>query len=137
MLRAAEPLKKPVRRRTPRVRLPTAVLAAAAMVVAAPAAASPAAPGHPFPHAQLDPAAARGHAFAQRRCGGCHNVGPDDGPPDQGPPFRALAGRYNSTSLALAFAQVSAHGVDRMPPITFTPEERDDLLAYVRTLNGQ
>lgn len=85
----------------------------------------------------LEPAAQRGKAFAQRRCGGCHNVSADDGPPHEGPPFRLLADRYDSASLAIRFAQVSAHGVDRMPPISFTPDERADLLAYVRTLPSE
>ena len=111
-----------------------AVLVAAALGVVGPGAAAAAAPGYRLAPAQPDPAAARGQAFAQRRCAGCHNIGADDGPPDEGPPFRRLAGRYDSTSLAHRFAQVSAHGVDRMPPITFTAEERADLLAYVRAL---
>jgi mono/diheme cytochrome c family protein len=110
------------------------VLAAATLGVAAPGAAAAAAPGHPPAQATSDPAAARGRAFAERRCAGCHNIGADDGPPDEGPPFRRLVGSYDSASLAERFAHVSAHGKDRMPPITFTPDERADLLAYVRTL---
>jgi mono/diheme cytochrome c family protein len=136
MLRPVEPLRAPDRRRTARARLVTAVRAAAAVGAAAPRPAAPATPearlGSP-----LDPAAARGRTFAERRCAGCHNVGADDGPPDEGPPFRRLVGRYDAASLSQRFAQVSAHGMDRMPPITFTSGEREDLLAYVRTLRGE
>lgn len=74
--------------------------------------------------------------FATKRCGGCHNVGPDDGPPYEGPAFRKLAGRYGGASMAQRFAQVSAHGFDSMPPVTFSPKEADDLRAYVESLNS-
>lgn len=111
-------------------------MAASVVGSASPGAAAPAALAF-RPQPPLDPAAARGRAFAQRRCAGCHNIGADDGPPDEGPPFQVLAGRYDSASLARRFTQVSAHGFDRMPPITFTKQEREDLLAYVQTLDGE
>lgn len=124
-----------LRLRRTSVRLAAAALAAAALGAAGPGAAAPAAPG--YRGAPPDEAAVRGRTFAERRCAGCHNIGADDGPPDEGPPFRRLAGRYDSASLARRFAQVSAHGVDRMPPITFTRREQEDLLAYVQTLKGE
>jgi hypothetical protein len=61
-------------------------------------------------------------------------VGPDDGPPYEGPAFRKLADRYNRTSMEQRFAEVSAHGFDSMPPVSFSPGEADDLLAYLESL---
>lgn len=113
-----------------------AVLAAAAGLAAA-GPAAPAGPSFQPSPQQLEAAAARGKAFAERRCSGCHNVSADDGPPNEGPPFRRLVDRYDAASLSIRFAQVSAHGVDRMPPITFSADERADLLAYVRTLQPE
>lgn len=83
----------------------------------------------------LDPAQTRGRAFAERRCSGCHDVGLDDAP-SYGPRFRRIADQYDSATLARRFAEVSAHGVDRMPPIGFTRAEADDLVAYFATLHG-
>ena len=88
------------------------------------------------PLAKLDPVQARGKAFAERRCGGCHNVGLDDGGPQEGPAFRRLATRYNALSLERRFAEVSAHGYDRMPPVNFSSSEAQDLIAYLDSLQG-
>lgn len=86
------------------------------------------------PVSGLDPAAERGQAFAERRCAGCHTVGPDDGGAGDGPSFRALAMRYNPLSLQKRFAEVSQHGSGAMPPVTFTVSEAEDLIAYFATL---
>lgn len=84
----------------------------------------------------LDAAQARGRDFATRRCSGCHNVSMDDGPPYEAPAFRNLATRYDQAALEGRFAEVSAHGHNRMPPIGFTPEEAGDLVAYFKSLRG-
>lgn len=86
---------------------------------------------------KLEPAAQRGQAFAIRRCGGCHTVGLDDGGAGDGPPFQKLARRYNALSLERRFAEVSAHGFDRMPPVEFTRSEGEDLIAYFDSLLGR
>ncbi len=78
----------------------------------------------------------RGHDFAVRRCSGCHTVGLDDGGPTEGPSFRTLAKRYGPVSLERRFAEVSAHGFDRMPPVTITRREAQDLIAYLNSLDG-
>jgi mono/diheme cytochrome c family protein len=85
----------------------------------------------------LEPAAQRGHDLAQRRCAGCHEIGEDDGGAAEGPPFRTLALRYNALSLQRRFAEVSAHGFDRMPPVSFTKADADDLTAYLETLRAR
>ena len=71
-----------------------------------------------------------------RRCAGCHTVGLDDGGAQEGPAFYKLARRYNPISLERRFAEVSAHGFDRMPAIPFTRDEAADLLAYFDSLQG-
>jgi mono/diheme cytochrome c family protein len=84
---------------------------------------------------QLTAPEERGRAFAYRRCGGCHNVGPDDGEPRDGPAFKKLVRLYTPMSLERRFAEVNDHGTDAMPPITFSRSEAEDLLAYVETLD--
>lgn len=86
---------------------------------------------------RLDPAVQRGHDIAQRRCAGCHEIGEDEGGATEGPPFRTLAMRYNSLSLQHRFAEISAHGFDRMPPVSFTKSQADDLVAYLGTLHAR
>ena len=107
-------------------------LALAACATAPGAADAPAVPALP----KLDPAQQRGHDFAVRRCAGCHTIGLDDGGAGDGPAFRTLARRYNPISLERRFAQVSAHGYDRMPPVEFTPSELRDLVDYFDSLQG-
>lgn len=88
----------------------------------------------PPPLPELDAAQTRGRDFAARRCGGCHNVGLDDGPPYEGPAFRVLAVRYGPAALERRFSEVSAHGFERMPPTSFTRAEAADLAAYFESL---
>jgi mono/diheme cytochrome c family protein len=114
-----------------------AILAAAAALSACASAAGPPAARATASTPRLSPAAQRGHDFAYQRCGGCHNVGLDDGGPTEGPAFRTLSMRYNPISLERRFAEVSAHGYDRMPPVNFTRSEAEDLIAYFYALNAR
>lgn len=110
----------------------------AASVLALAACATPPArdlPGVP-PLPKLNAVQQRGHDFAARRCAGCHTIGLDDGGAQEGPAFYKLARRYNPISLERRFAEVSQHGFDRMPAVSFTPSEAEDLIAYVDTLSG-
>lgn len=110
------------------------LLGAAALALSA-CATSPGSdlPGVP-PLPRLDAAQQRGHDFAVRRCAGCHTVGLDDGGAQEGPAFYRLARRYNALALERRFAEVSRHGVDRMPPVAFSAAEADDLIAYFDSL---
>lgn len=114
-------------RLVPLALLTTIALSACATSGSAPAAAA----GAPSYTASEQ----RGHEIAVRRCAGCHTVGLDDGGAFEGPSFRALSVRYNPLSLERRFAEVSAHGVDRMPPVGFTTSEAEDLAAYMATLS--
>ena len=86
---------------------------------------------------RLDAAEQRGHDLAVRRCAGCHTVGLDDGGAQDGPAFRKLARGYDPLSLERRFAEVSAHGFDRMPAVPLTRSEAQDLVAYFETLQGE
>jgi len=113
------------------------LLCASGLTLAA-CATAPAAPDWSAvqPPPKLSPAQQRGHDFAVRRCSGCHTVGLDDGGAGEGPAFSRLVRRYNPISLERRFAEVSAHGFDRMPPVEFTHAEAEDLIAYFDSLNG-
>ncbi len=92
--------------------------------------------GSSGPSPEFDLARQRGHDFAVSRCSGCHTVGLDDGGASEGPTFRTLAKRYSAIELEHRFAEVSAHGFDRMPPVTISRREAEDLIAYLNSLDG-
>ncbi|NOT39830.1 MAG: cytochrome c [Alphaproteobacteria bacterium] len=81
---------------------------------------------------------AKGRAFAQANCSGCHAVGPAGvSPYAPAPPFRTLHERYDVEGLAEAFAEgilVGHKGEKQMPEFVMTPEQIDDLLAYLKSL---
>ncbi len=79
-------------------------------------------------------AAARGEAFAERRCGGCHATGLDASPSASGPAFWQLELRYDPPTLQKRFAEISAHGSGEMPPIEISRSEAADLIAYFQSL---
>ena len=115
--------------------IPLAVLAVASLLTSA-CASTPVAPAPYWMTAapELSISAQRGREFAIRRCGGCHNVGLDDGPPYEGPSFRRLGMRYTAIALERRFAEVAEHGMDMMPPVSFSPAEASDLIDYINTL---
>ena len=85
-----------------------------------------------------DTPAERGRQFAQSRCADCHAIGPGGNSPyAAAPPFRTLHEKYPVENLAEALAEgISVHhtGERPMPEFTLTPEQIDDLLAYLHTL---
>lgn len=85
---------------------------------------------------RLTAAQQRGQSLAFQRCAGCHTVGFDDGGAPDGPAFAQLARRYNAIALERRFAEVAAHGYDRMPPVPFTREQAEDLVAYLDALRA-
>ena len=119
---------------------PVALLAAVSLSALAGCAANTAAPAPgasavAAEQVRYSASEQRGREIAVRRCAGCHTVGLDDGGASEGPSFRVLSVRYNPISLERRFAEVSAHGVDRMPPVGFTTSEAEDLAAYMATLS--
>lgn len=80
----------------------------------------------------------RGRAFAEANCGSCHAVGPDgESPYAASPPFRTLSQRYPIENLAEALAEgigVTHGGAVEMPEFVLSPDEIDDFLAYLASI---
>ena len=78
---------------------------------------------------------ARGRAFAEKNCSGCHAVGEAGASPyAPAPPLRTIHTKYDVEGLAEAFAEgilVGHKGEKQMPEFVLTPAEIDDLLAYL------
>jgi len=85
-------------------------------------------------HAQVpagDPAA--GAAIAARWCTSCHAVGPAAGRATDGAPtLQSVADRPSTTVTSLTVFLRTPH--DRMPDLSLTREETDDLIAYIMSL---
>lgn len=80
---------------------------------------------------------ARGAAFAQARCSGCHAVGATgDSQLAAAPHFRDISRRYPVEQLAEAFAEgiVTAHPA--MPEFALTQDENRDLIAYLKSIQS-
>jgi mono/diheme cytochrome c family protein len=80
----------------------------------------------------------RGRAFAQSHCAACHAIGLEGASPyAPAPPFRTLHLRYPVENLAEALAEgigVGHRGERQMPEFVLEPEEIDDFLAYLKSL---
>jgi mono/diheme cytochrome c family protein len=94
----------------------------AAMALSA-CASAPVAPDLAGAAPRLTAAQQRGHDFAVRRCSGCHTVGLDDGGAGEGPDSAGSRCATMRFSLERRFSEISAHGYDRMPPVSFTRAE--------------
>lgn len=78
---------------------------------------------------------AAGGALAERLCARCHAVaGPGPSPLGQAPPFSGFERKWPVYHLAEAMAEGLVIGHGPMPEFTFTPEEIDDLLAYLHSV---
>jgi mono/diheme cytochrome c family protein len=80
----------------------------------------------------------RGRLYAQTNCATCHAIGETgDSPYAPAPPFRSLSENYPIENLAEAFAEGIGvgHGGDvQMPEFVMSPDEIDDLLTYLATV---
>lgn len=82
-----------------------------------------------------EPSPERGRAFAEENCSRCHAVGTMGASPlPPAPPFRQLHALYPVEHLAEALAEGIVTGHPEMPEFQLTPEEAEDLIAYLRTL---
>jgi mono/diheme cytochrome c family protein len=76
-----------------------------------------------------------GRKLAELHCSRCHAVGDTDQSLMEGaPPFRDLELRYPIEALAEALAEGIMTSHPQMPVFTFSPEQIDDLLAYLDSL---
>jgi cytochrome c len=77
----------------------------------------------------------RGRAFALENCARYHAIGAaGDSPLDEAPPFRDLHALYPVEHLAEALAEGIVTGHAEMPEFRLDPEEAEDLIAYLKTL---
>jgi mono/diheme cytochrome c family protein len=75
--------------------------------------------------------------MAERLCSRCHAISGDGpSPVAAAPTFATLGRRYPVHYLAEAFAEgiATGHGPIRMPEFVFEPEEIDDLMAYLESV---
>ena len=76
-----------------------------------------------------------GKKLAELHCSRCHAIGGSDNSLMEGaPPFRDLKLRYTVDDLAESLAEGIMTSHPQMPVFTFSPEEIDDLLAYLDSL---
>jgi mono/diheme cytochrome c family protein len=78
--------------------------------------------------------AERGHQLAQRWCSGCHIVEPSPAAAraDGIPSFRAIAALPQNSTERLRAAMNPTHG--RMPDLSLSKRDQDDLAAYILSL---
>ncbi|MBS0525746.1 MAG: c-type cytochrome [Proteobacteria bacterium] len=76
----------------------------------------------------------RGHQLAERWCSGCHTVerSPAAARADGIPSFAAIAGISGNSTDRLRAAMNPTHG--RMPDLSLSKRDQDDLAAYILSL---
>ena len=85
--------------------------------------------------AQTSPDAQQGLALVQTHCSECHAIGiSGTSPLPLAPPFRDLHKRYPVEHLEEAFAEGIMTGHSEMPQFRFEPDQIDDLIAYLQSL---
>jgi cytochrome c len=87
------------------------------------------------PAPAASPAEQRGKTFALNNCSKCHSVDRvTQSPLKIAPPFRTLHTRYPIEMLAEALAEGIVTGHPTMPEFQLDPDQINDLLAYLKTL---
>jgi len=81
--------------------------------------------------------AQKGQAFAQMVCSECHSVTarPAPSPNSKAPAFSAVANTSGMTALALRTWLQTSHPT--MPNIRLESADRDNVIAYILTLNSK
>ncbi len=83
----------------------------------------------------LTPAEQRGRRFALNNCAQCHSIDKVTASPLAiAPPFRELHKRYPVSTLAEAFAEGIQTGHPTMPEFQLEPDQINDLLRFMQTL---
>jgi mono/diheme cytochrome c family protein len=78
---------------------------------------------------------AAGRAMAERLCARCHAIaGPGPSPLAQAPLFSGFERKWPVEYLAEAMAEGLVIGHGPMPEFIFTPEEIDDMIAYLHSV---
>ena len=77
----------------------------------------------------------RGKEFAQANCARCHSIErTGNSPRDAAPPFRELHNRYPVETLEESLAEGIVTGHANMPEFELSPDQIDDLIAFLKTL---
>lgn len=77
----------------------------------------------------------RGRAIAQANCSRCHAIGRDgDSPLAAAPAFRTLHTKYPLENLEEPLAEGIVTGHADMPEFRLDPDQIEDFLAFLRTL---
>ncbi|MBK3425862.1 c-type cytochrome, partial [Methylobacterium ajmalii] len=78
---------------------------------------------------------AQGAALARTHCARCHAVGrTGPSPLRAAPPFRDLHARYPVEELAESLAEGIRTGHPGMPEFRFDPDQAEDLIRYLKSL---
>jgi mono/diheme cytochrome c family protein len=81
------------------------------------------------------PSEQRGKTFALANCARCHAIDRASSSPLKiAPPFRTLHTRYPVEALAEALAEGIQTGHPSMPEFRLEPDQINDLLSYLKTL---
>lgn len=84
------------------------------------------------------PSVEAGRRIAEANCQRCHAIGATgESPHPPAPPFRTLSQRYPVSDLQEAFAEGVRVGHPDMPEFQLPPDQIDDLLAYLQSVQAQ
>jgi mono/diheme cytochrome c family protein len=87
------------------------------------------------PAPAASPAEQRGKTFALNNCARCHSIDRvTQSPLKIAPPFRTLHLRYPVETLSEALAEGIETGHPTMPAFQLDPDQINDLLSYLKTL---
>lgn len=87
------------------------------------------------PTLAASPAEQRGKSFALNNCARCHSIDRiTESPLKIAPPFRILHKRYPIETLQEALAEGIVTGHPTMPQFRLDPDQINDLLAFLKTL---
>ncbi len=87
------------------------------------------------PALAASPAEQRGKTFVLNNCARCHSIDRvTESPLKIAPPFRTLHLRYPVETLAEALAEGIETGHPTMPAFQLDPDQINDLLSYLKTL---
>ncbi len=81
---------------------------------------------------------ASGQELAKSKCGSCHSIDKQgDSPLEGAPPFRSFASKWPLSSLEESLAEGIVTGHEAMPEVVFTPQQIDQFLEFLESLQGQ
>jgi cytochrome c len=84
-----------------------------------------------------EPDVVAGRAFAEKNCSRCHAIGKTGASPFKpAPPFRTFAAKWPLEDIEESLAEGIVVGHPAMPEFTLSPDEIDNLIAYLKTIQA-